>query len=123
MSFLEVRDLRVAFPTDDGLVRAVDGLSFNVERGRCLGIVGESGSGKSATALALMGLHRGRRLTGAQITGEVWLDNQELVGASAEAVRRLRGSRMAKIFQDPLTSLNPFHTVGAQIGEAYRVHH
>jgi peptide/nickel transport system ATP-binding protein len=122
-SFLEVRDLRVAFPTDDGLVRAVDGLSFRLDRGRCLGIVGESGSGKSATALALMGLHQGGRLTGAQLTGEVWLDGQELIGAPAEAVRRMRGARMAMIFQDPLTSLNPFHTVGAQIGEAYRVHH
>jgi peptide/nickel transport system ATP-binding protein len=125
--FLRVQDLRVHFGTDDGVVKAVDGLSFTLERGRTLGIVGESGSGKSVTSLAIMGLHaaesdqREGRL--ARISGEVWLAGQELVAASPEEVRRLRGKRMAMIFQDPLSSLHPYYTVGAQIVEAYRVHH
>ena len=107
------------FPTDDGLVKSVDGLSFHVERGRTLGIVGESGSGKSVTSMAVMGLH-GRG--GAQISGSISLDGQELVGAGAETVRRLRGKKMAMIFQDPLSSMHPFYTVGNQIVEAYRIH-
>jgi peptide/nickel transport system ATP-binding protein len=119
MAMLEVRDLRVQFRTDDGLVKAVDGLSFDVERGRILGIVGESGSGKSVTSLAIMGLHRG---SGTSIAGEIRLDGEELVGAPAERVRQLRGSKMAMIFQDPLSALHPYFTVGAQIIEAYRVH-
>ncbi len=118
-AFLEVRDLKVHFPTDDGLVRSVDGLSFRLERGRTLGIVGESGSGKSVTSLALLGLHKGRH---AQVSGEVWLDGEELVGMSAEQVRRLRGKKMAMIFQDPLSALHPYYTIGQQIVEAYRVH-
>ncbi|MGE5829653.1 MAG: ABC transporter ATP-binding protein, partial [Micromonosporaceae bacterium] len=119
-SFLEVRDLRVQFHTDDGVVRAVDGLSFHLDRGQTLGIVGESGSGKSVTSLSVMGLHRG---SSARMTGEIWLDGTELVSASTDDVRRLRGRRMAMIFQDPLSSMHPFYTVGAQIIEAYRVHH
>jgi peptide/nickel transport system ATP-binding protein len=117
--FLEVRDLRVHFPTDDGLVRSVDGLSFGLERGRTLGIVGESGSGKSVTSLALLGLHKGRH---ANVSGQVWLDGEELVAASNEHVRRLRGKKMAMIFQDPLSALHPYYTIGHQIVEAYRVH-
>jgi peptide/nickel transport system ATP-binding protein len=120
MAMLEVRDLRVRFATDDGLVKAVDGLSFDLERGRTLGIVGESGSGKSVTSLAIMGLHRGG---GTQITGEIRLDGEDLVSAGPDRVRQLRGSKMAMIFQDPLSALHPFYTVGAQIIEAYRVHH
>jgi peptide/nickel transport system ATP-binding protein len=119
MAMLEVRDLRVRFRTDDGLVKAVDGLSFDVERGRTLGIVGESGSGKSVTSLAIMGLHRG---SGTGITGEIRLDGEDLVSATDERVRQLRGSKMAMIFQDPLTALHPYYTIGAQIIEAYRVH-
>ncbi len=119
-AFLDVRDLRVHFPTDDGLVRSVDGLSFTLERGRTLGIVGESGSGKSVTSLAVLGLHKGGR---ARLSGEIWLDGEDLVPASAERVRRLRGRKMAMIFQDPLSSLHPYYKVGAQIVEAYRVHH
>jgi peptide/nickel transport system ATP-binding protein len=118
--FLSLRDLRVHFSTDDGLVKAVDGLSFDVERGKTLGIVGESGSGKSVSSLAIMGLHRGTR---AQISGEIWLDGEELLSASDERVRALRGEKMAMIFQDPLSSMHPFYTVGSQIIEAYRVHH
>ncbi len=117
--FLEVRDLRVHFPTDDGVVKSVDGLSFSVERGRTLGIVGESGSGKSVTSLSVMGLHK--RGT-AKISGEILLDGTDLVGATAEEVRLLRGKRMAMIFQDPLSAMHPYYTVGHQIIEAYQVH-
>ena len=118
-SFLDVRDMRIHFPTDDGLVRSVDGLSFSLDRGRTLGIVGESGSGKSVTSLGVLGLHKG---TSARISGEIWLDGEELVSATPDAVRRLRGQKMSMIFQDPMSSLHPFYTVGAQIVEAYRVH-
>ncbi|MFC0003491.1 ABC transporter ATP-binding protein [Micromonospora siamensis] len=119
-AFLDVRDLRIHFPTDDGVVKAVDGVSFTLERGRTLGIVGESGSGKSVTSLGILGLHR-RGNT--RISGEVWLDGEELVCAPPERVRQLRGRKMAMIFQDPLTAMHPYFTVGAQIVEAYRVHH
>ncbi|MBD2894698.1 ABC transporter ATP-binding protein [Spirillospora sp. NPDC000708] len=118
-AFLEVRDLKIHFPTDDGLVKSVDGLSFQLEKGRTLGIVGESGSGKSVTSLGVLGLHN---RSNANVSGEIWLDGQELVGASPGEVRRLRGRKMAMIFQDPLSSMHPFYTVGAQIIEAYRVH-
>ncbi|MGF7236529.1 MAG: ABC transporter ATP-binding protein [Frankia sp.] len=117
--FLDVRDLVVHFFTDDGVVKAVDGLSFSVEPGRTLGIVGESGSGKSVTSLSIMGLNRGR---GTAMSGEIWLDGQELVSAGSEEIRARRGSKMAMIFQDPLSSMHPFFSIGAQISEAYRVH-
>jgi peptide/nickel transport system ATP-binding protein len=116
---LEVRDLRVHFPTEDGLVKAVDGLSFRLDRGRTLGIVGESGSGKSVTSLAIVGLHEG---TSAQITGEILLDGENMVGAPPRRVRELRGAKVAMIFQDPLSSLHPYYSVGDQIIEAYRIH-
>ena len=118
-AFLEVKDLRVHFPTADGLVKSVDGLSFELERGEILGIVGESGSGKSVTSLAILGLHKG---SNARVTGEIWLDGREIVGATEDEVRDLRGSEMGMIFQDPLSSLHPFYSVGAQISEAYLVH-
>ncbi|MEO6885879.1 MAG: ABC transporter ATP-binding protein [Jatrophihabitantaceae bacterium] len=118
-AFLSVRDLRVHFPTDDGLVKSVDGLSFDVARGQVLGIVGESGSGKSVTSLAILGLHKGSR---AQVSGQIWFDGKDLIAADEEEMRSLRGSDMAMIFQDPLSSLHPFYKVGAQISEAYRVH-
>ena len=118
-AFVEIRDLRIHFPTDDGLVKAVDGLSFSVERGKTLAIVGESGSGKSVTSLGILGLYNQRN---SRISGEIYLDGQELVSAPAETVRRLRGQKMAMIFQDPLSSLHPYYTVGSQIVEAYRVH-
>src|ERR671926_1839251 len=118
-AFLEVRDLRIHFPTDDGLVKSVDGLSFQLDRGRTLGIVGESGSGKSVTSQALLGL---LARTNARLSGEVWLDGQELVSSSPESVRRLRGLKMAMIFQDPLSAMHPYYSVGNQIVEAYRIH-
>ncbi|MBI0376256.1 ABC transporter ATP-binding protein [Streptomyces albiflaviniger] len=124
-TFLEVRDLHVHFPTDDGLVKSVDGLSFRLEKGKTLGIVGESGSGKSVTSLGIMGLHTagqyGRRK--ARISGEIWLNGQELLGADPDEVRKLRGREMSMIFQDPLSALHPYYTIGRQIIEAYRVHH
>ena len=120
LSFLSVRDLKVHFQTDDGLVKAVDGLSFDLQRGKTLGIVGESGSGKSVTSLAIMGLHARRKTT---ISGEIWLDGQNLTAADPEDIRKLRGDKMAMIFQDPLSSLHPFYTIGTQIVEAYRIHH
>jgi peptide/nickel transport system ATP-binding protein len=118
-AFLVVQDLRVHFPTTDGVVKAVDGLSFTVDRGQILGIVGESGSGKSVTSQAILGLHKGSR---AHLTGEIWLNGVELNSASEARVRSMRGDEMAMIFQDPLSSLHPFFTVGEQISEAYRVH-
>ncbi|MFG2129382.1 ABC transporter ATP-binding protein [Streptomyces sp. NPDC048751] len=119
-AFLDVRDLRVHFPTEDGLVKSVDGVSFSLEKGRTLGIVGESGSGKSVTSLALLGLHKGTR---AQVSGEIWLEGQELVALPEQEMRALRGETVSMIFQDPLSALHPFFTVGSQIAEAYRVHH
>jgi peptide/nickel transport system ATP-binding protein len=118
-TYLDVRDLRVEFPTEDGLVRAVDGVSFTLERGQTLAIVGESGSGKSVTSQAIMGLHNRKS---ANISGQVVLEGEDLVAMSDEGVRRLRGQKMAMIFQDPLSSLHPFYTVGKQLVEAVRVH-
>jgi peptide/nickel transport system ATP-binding protein len=135
--FLDVRDLHVHFATDDGLVKSVDGLNFSVDRGRTLGIVGESGSGKSVTSLAVMGLHkqstekpvkakRGnekeRDSPRSRLTGEILLDGVDLVQRTADYVRSLRGKKMAMIFQDPLSSMNPYYTIGDQIIEAYQLH-
>jgi peptide/nickel transport system ATP-binding protein len=118
-AMLDMRDLRIHFPTDDGLVKAVDGLSFTLDRGRTLGIVGESGSGKSVTSLGILGLYN----TGnAQMSGKIYLDGEDLVAADQDRVRELRGSKMAMIFQDPLSSLHPYYTIGNQIAEAYLVH-
>jgi peptide/nickel transport system ATP-binding protein len=118
-AFLEVKDLKVHFPTDDGLVKAVNGLNFTLERGKTLGIVGESGSGKSVTSLAIMGLHKGSR---AKVSGEIWLDGNELVSMRLEEMRRLRGNEVAMVFQDPLSAMHPFYRVGDQLTEAYLVH-
>ncbi|GHG46556.1 ABC transporter ATP-binding protein [Streptomyces griseocarneus] len=114
---LSVRDLTVTFRTGRGPVRAVDSLDFSVRRGQTLGIVGESGSGKSVTSMAVMGLH-----TGAEVTGSITLAGQELTGLAEGELNRLRGRRMAMIFQDPLSSLHPYYTVGEQIAEHHRVH-
>ncbi|GAA4230781.1 peptide/nickel transport system ATP-binding protein [Streptosporangium album] len=117
--FLSVRDLTVDFHTEDGVVHAVDGLSFDVEKGTTLGIVGESGSGKSVTNLTVLGLHNPETT---KVGGEILLDGEELIGASRPTMERLRGNKVAMIFQDPLTSLSPYHTIGRQIGEVYRKH-
>src|SRR3954462_10266792 len=116
---LEVIDLRVHFETDDGLVKAVDGISYSVDRGETLGIVGESGSGKSVSSLTVMGLTRARN---ARITGSVRFNGKDLLGASDEELRRVRGDDIAMIFQDPLSSLHPFYKVGDQLVEAVRAH-
>ncbi|MFD9437335.1 ABC transporter ATP-binding protein [Streptomyces sp. NPDC060001] len=117
--FLSVRDLRVHFSTEDGVVKAVDGLSFDLAEGRTLGIVGESGSGKSVTNLAILGLHDRDHTA---VDGEILLDGKDLLTATERQLERLRGSTMSMIFQDALASLSPFHTIGKQIGETYRKH-
>jgi len=117
---LDVADLRVEFTTEDGVVHAVDGLSLSVEQGRILGVVGESGSGKSVTGLTVMGLTRGRN---AAISGSVKFDGRELLGAGDAELRGIRGNDIAMIFQDPLSSLHPYFTVGKQLVEAHRIHH
>jgi peptide/nickel transport system ATP-binding protein len=115
--FLAVEDLRVTFSTPDGEIKAVDGVSFSLRRGQTLGVVGESGSGKTAMSLALLGLQTGRS---ARVSGHIRLDDEDLTAAPKSRVRELRGSAMAMIFQDALSALHPFYTVGWQIAEAYR---
>ncbi len=117
--FLSVQDLKVHFPTADGIVKATDGLSFTLEKGKTLGIVGESGSGKSVSSSAILGLHRH---TNAVVSGEILLDGVDLLTISDEEMRLKRGAEVAMIFQDPLSAMHPYYTVGNQIGEAYRVH-
>ena len=116
---LEVRDLRTQFPTRSGLVRAVDGVSFNLDRGELLGLVGESGCGKSMTALSIMRLVAP---PGKIVSGEVIFDGKDLLKLSDAEMRQMRGDDIAMIFQDPMTSLNPVFTVGEQIAEALRLH-
>ena len=116
---LEVNDLKTSFRTDDGIVKAVDGVSFSVEKGKTLGIVGESGSGKSVTCLTVMGLNDRRKATS---TGSVLLDGKEILHAPSGELRGIRGTRMAMIFQDPMTSLNPVKSIGWQLAEAVLVH-
>jgi oligopeptide/dipeptide ABC transporter ATP-binding protein len=117
MALLEVRDLEVSFDTADGVVRAVRGLSFDVERGTTLAIVGESGSGKSVATQTVAGLTRGAR-----VSGTARFDGIDLVGADPDVLRRVRGARIGMIFQDPLSSLHPYYTVGWQIVEMIRAH-
>src|ERR1035438_6069419 len=117
MALLEVRDLQVSFDTPDGVVRAVRGLSFDVERGTTLAIVGESGSGKSVATQTITGLTRG-----ASISGSAVFDGAELLRAGIENLRRVRGAQIGMIFQDPLSSLHPYYTVGWQIVEMIQAH-
>jgi oligopeptide/dipeptide ABC transporter ATP-binding protein len=117
-ALLEVEDLNVAFPTDDGLVRAVRGVTYTLRRGESLGIVGESGSGKSVTSLAILGLLP----RNAKVTGSVRFGGKELLGRSDDEMSEYRGRKIAMIFQDPLASLNPVYTVGDQIIEAVLAH-
>ncbi len=120
MALLEVRDLTVSFDTEDGVVQAVDGVSYTVDRGKALGIVGESGSGKSVSSLTVMGL---TRFSGnARVSGEVLFEGRDLLQCGDEDLRHLRGSEIAMIFQDPLSSLHPFYRVGDQLVEAIRAH-
>jgi peptide/nickel transport system ATP-binding protein/oligopeptide transport system ATP-binding protein len=116
---LAVDDLRVAFRTEDGMVQAVDGVSFDVRAGEVLAVVGESGCGKSVTAMSLMGLTRG---VNAEITGTARLGDTELISASDAELRDVRGEQLAMIFQDPMTSMNPVYRVGDQIAEQIRAH-
>jgi len=118
--FLVVDDLTVKFPTFDGIVNAVSGLSYSVGLGETLGIVGESGSGKSVSSMAVMGLHDTKN---ARITGSIRVGGTEVVGLEESKMRRLRGNEAAMIFQDALTALHPFYPVGVQIGESYSAHH
>ncbi|MGC5002181.1 dipeptide ABC transporter ATP-binding protein [Streptomyces sp. DT203] len=118
MSLVEVSDLTISFDGADG-VRAVDGLSFTLEEGAALGVVGESGSGKSASAYALLGLHRG---TGATVGGSIRVAGVDVQAADDAELRALRGAKAAMVFQDPLSSLDPYYAVGDQIAEVYRVH-
>jgi peptide/nickel transport system ATP-binding protein len=116
---LKVDNLSVSFPTDDGAVKAVRGVSYELRRGESLGIVGESGSGKSVTSLAVMGLLPKT----AKITGSAKVLGTEMIGLNDEQLSQVRGNKIAMIFQDPLTSLNPVYTVGKQIAEAVHAHH
>jgi peptide/nickel transport system ATP-binding protein len=116
---LEVRDLSVHFPTPDGVVKAVDGLSFTVHRRETFGIVGESGSGKSVTCLTALGL---TNLERARVSGEVLFKGQNLLQISPEHMRSIRGKELAMIFQDPFACLHPFYRVGDQIVEAILTH-
>ena len=120
MALLEVKDLTVHFETDDGLVKAVDGVSYSVDRGQTLGIVGESGSGKSVSSLTVMGLTRARN---ARISGTVRFNGKDLLQATEPELRKVRGNDIAMIFQDPLSSLHPLFRVGDQLAEAIRAHH
>jgi peptide/nickel transport system ATP-binding protein len=120
MSSLKVTDLNTSFRTDDGIVKAVSGVSFELLEGHTLGVVGESGSGKSVTFLTVMGLLDPRQ---SQVTGSVLLDGEEILGASASRLRQVRGRRIGMIFQDPMTSLNPVKSIGWQLEEAVLIHH
>ena len=119
MALLEVNDLRVSFKTDDGVVRAVQGVSYNLDRGETLGIVGESGSGKSVGTMALMRL---LPTPPAKLEGSVRFDGQEVLTLSEREMRSMRGNRMAMIFQDPMTCLNPFMKISRQLTEAIELH-
>ena len=119
MALLEVRALRTSFRTDDGLVKAVEGVNFSVERGKTLGIVGESGCGKSVTCLTIMGLNNPRNTIS---SGEALFKGENLLTMPSSQLRNLRGNDIAMIFQDPMTSLNPVHSIGKQLVEAVLLH-
>jgi peptide/nickel transport system ATP-binding protein len=116
---LQVRDLRVQFPTEDGVVHALDGVSYEVRAGATLGIVGESGSGKTVSSLTTMGLTRGE---GAHISGSIVFEGRDLLGLSEREMQAVRGNDIAMIFQDPMSSLHPLFRIGDQLAEAVRAH-
>src|SRR5579875_3711934 len=119
MALLEVTDLETRFRTEDGIVKAVSGVSFSLDRGQTLGVVGESGSGKSVTFLTVMGLVDPRHAT---TSGSVRFDGAEILGATTAQLRNIRGKRIGMIFQDPMTSLNPVKKIGWQLEEAVLLH-
>jgi len=119
VALLEVQDLKTYFRTDDGIVKAVDGVSFSIEKGQTLGIVGESGSGKSVTCLTIMGLNSKRNT---ETSGKALFNGEDLLKASGRRLREIRGNDIAMIFQDPMTSLNPVHSIGKQLVEAVLLH-
>jgi peptide/nickel transport system ATP-binding protein len=119
LPLLEVRDLRTSFHTDDGVVKAVDGVSFSVEKGQTLGIVGESGCGKSVTCLTIMGLNPRRNTVS---SGQALWKGKDLLTAKPRELRDIRGNEISMIFQDPMTSLNPVHSIGKQLVEAIQLH-
>src|SRR3954471_20371035 len=116
---LSVDELRVSFATEEGVLQAVDGVSFDLAPGEVLAVVGESGSGKSVTAMTLMGLTRSPN---ARFEGTAHYKGTELIGAEENELRRVRGAEIAMIFQDPMTSLNPVHRIGRQIMEQIQEH-
>ncbi|MDV2887404.1 ABC transporter ATP-binding protein [Alkalihalophilus pseudofirmus] len=118
-SIIQVRDLRTSFFTDQGEVKAVDGVTFDVPKGKTLGIVGESGSGKSITSLSILRLIQN---PGKVVGGEMIFKGEDLLKKSEAKMRKIRGNEISMIFQEPMTSLNPVYTVGEQIGEAFRIH-
>ena len=119
MALLEVNDLHTSFFTPVGEVKAVNGVSFNLDRGKVLGIVGESGSGKSVTAYSIMQI---LEKTGKIVSGSIKVDGKELVGISEKEMKNVRGNKISIIFQDPMTSLNPTYTIGHQLMEAILLH-
>ena len=119
MSLLEVRELKTYFRTDDGIVKAVDGVTFSVEKGQTLGVVGESGCGKSVTCLSIMGLNPKATTIS---SGEVLFNGDDILHAPSAKLRDIRGNKIAMIFQDPMTSLNPVYTIGKQLEEAILLH-
>jgi len=123
--YLQVTDLQVAFPTADGLVQAVNGVTFSVNKGQTLAIVGESGCGKSVTSLAIMGLHNRKvaKISGSVVVNDAEKGPVDIVSASEDTVRALRGRAISMIFQDPMSSLHPYYSVGDQVAEAYLLHH
>ncbi|MBV9364936.1 MAG: ABC transporter ATP-binding protein, partial [Solirubrobacterales bacterium] len=118
-ALLQVEDLRVQFSTDDGIVHAVDGISYSVDTGQTLGIVGESGSGKTVSSLTTLGLTRAKNTS---IEGQIMFEGRDLVSLSDDELRKIRGNEIAMIFQDPLSSLHPFYKVGTQLSEAVLAH-
>jgi peptide/nickel transport system ATP-binding protein len=118
-ALLRVEDLHVEFPTEDGIVHAVDGITYQVHRGKTLGIVGESGSGKTVSSLTTLGLTRRQ---GARISGRILFEGRDLLQLSESEMRSIRGNEIAMIFQDPLSALHPLYTVGKQLMEAMRAH-
>jgi len=118
-ALLRVEDLSVSFATEDGVVRAVDGISYEVQKGKTLGIVGESGSGKTVASLTTLGLTRRQRAT---ISGRIMFEDRDLVALPEAELRKVRGNEVAMVFQDPLSALHPLYTVGKQLTEAVRAH-